>query len=388
VFANPGLIEGLAVAIDWPGGYERPTPHEAVRAMQDLGVQPAIGQLLSLQFFSVSSARGYMTAGSFLRFLLDGYGAEKLRALYRTGGDFEAAYGAPLADLEAGWRTMIGKIELPAGSSDAQRERFRGGSVFARPCPHAIAARRERALRAYVTGDRKTAVNLLRHVCDDAPEEPRNRMELGDMLVAGDAAEHQEAASIWTSLARDTENVTSTLRVEVLERLAREAAARGDRAGVEARIKEASALPIDSNERRQLDAEVFALAHRGAAAAPLYAYFFVPTPIDNAMIAQWAVVAEPDLGFAHYLLGLQRLTLGLWTAAADELDRALALGLPGPLFVRNAARRLAIAGYRSHDTARVDKAIAALSGPGMTTTDRLFAKDWQDRLAFDASVAR
>jgi hypothetical protein len=384
VFANPGLIEGLAVAIDWPGGYDRLTPHEAVRAMQDLGVQPEIGQLLSLQFFSVSSARGYTTAGSFLRFLLDSYGAEKLRALYHTGGDFEAAYGMTRAALEAGWRTMIGKIELPPGASEAQRERFRGGSVFARPCPHAIAARRERALYAYVTGDRKTAVDLLRHVCNDAPEEPRHRMELGDMLVTGDAAEHQEAAAIWSALAQDTEHVTSTLRVEVLERLAREAAARGDRAAVEARIHEAAALPIDGSERRQLDAEVFALAYRGPAAMPLYAYFFMPGPLDHAVIAEAAVTAEPGLGFAHYLLGLQQTTQGQWAAAAGELDRALALGLPGAVFVRNAARRLAITGYRSHDPARVGRAIAALSGPDMTTPDRLLAKDWQDRLAFDA----
>jgi hypothetical protein len=384
VFANPGLIEGLAVAIDWPGGYDRPTPDEAVRAMQDMGVQPAIGQLLSLQFFSVSSARGYTTAGSFLHFLLDTYGAEKLRALYRTGGDFDAAYGLPLAQLEAGWRTMIGKIELPAGSIEAQRERFRGASVFARPCPHAIAARREQAARAYVAGDRKAAVDLLRHVCDDAPEEPRHRMELADLLITGDPAEHAEASLIWTALARDAEHVTSTLRVEVLERMARDAAARGDRAAVEALIKEASALPIDSNERRQVDAEVFALAHQGAAAAALYAYFFAPDPMGPALLAQWAVVAEPTLGFAHYLLGLQRAQLGLWDGSAAELSRALELGVPGAPFIRNAARRLAIAAYRGHDLAGVARAIAALRGPQMTTPDRLLARDWQDRLDFDA----
>jgi hypothetical protein len=268
VFANPGLIEGLAVAIDWPGTYDRPTPHQAVRAMQDMGVQPSIGQLLSLEFFSVSSARGYTTAGSFLRFLLDRHGAAKLRVLYRTGGDFAAAYGESLATLEAGWRQMIGEIELPPGAIDAQRERFRGVSVFARPCPHAIAARRDRAARAYATGDRRGAVALLRDVCDEAPEEPRHRMELGDALVTGDAVEHAEAEALWAALAGDTEHVTSSLRVEVLERLARDAAARSDRPAVEAWIKEAAAQPIDSNERRQVDAEVFALAHRGPAAAP------------------------------------------------------------------------------------------------------------------------
>ena len=42
VFISPGLIEGLAVAVDWPGGYDRLTPHEAVRAMQVMGKQPTI----------------------------------------------------------------------------------------------------------------------------------------------------------------------------------------------------------------------------------------------------------------------------------------------------------------------------------------------------------
>jgi len=51
---------------------------------------------------------------------------------------------------------------------------------------------------------------------------------------------------------------------------------------------------------------------------------------------------------------------------------------------RNAARRLAVAGYRSHDRAGVERAIATLSGPEMTTSDHLLAEDWRARLAFDA----
>jgi len=388
VFINPGLIEGLAVAVDWPATYDRPTPHEAVRALQQLGMDPLIERLLSLQFVSVSSARGYTTAGSFLRFLLDAYGAAKLRAVYRSGGDFEAAYGVPLATLEAAWRKMLAAIELPPGSVEAQRERFRGGSVFARPCPHAVAARRERALRAYGAGDRAGAIALQRHICDDAPEEPRYRMDLADMLVGGDAAEHQEGAAIWSALATDAPDVTSTLRVEALERLARDAAARDDRAAVVARIQQAAAQPIDSNERRQVDAEAFALAHTGAAAMPLYAYFFLSTPVSNAWLARWATKVEPALGFAHYLLGLQLAGAGgdgaPWAEAAEELERALDLGLPGPPFVRNAARRLALVAYRGHDRARVAAAIAVLAGRDMTTPDHLLAADWQARLDFDA----
>jgi hypothetical protein len=384
VFANPGLIEGLAVAIDWPGSYDQPTPHEAVRAMEELGIEPSIGRLLSLEFFSVSSARGYTTAGSFLRFLLDRYGAAKLRGLYQSGGDFAAAYGAPLATLEAEWRAMIGSIVLPPGSSEAQRERFRGLSVFARPCPHAIAARRVQAARALGAGNRPRAVALLREVCDDTPGEPRHRVELAAVLREGTPPERLEAGAIWLSLEADADHVTSSVRVQALERLAREAALREDRRGVAAWIAAAAALPVDANERRQLDAEQFALHHQGAAMAALYSYFFLPGPIDAALFASWAAEREPELGFAHYLLGLQRAGQGKWEASAEELDRALALGVPGILFVRNAARRLAVAAYRSHDRARVERAIAVLGGPDMTTPDHLLAKDWQDRLAFHA----
>src|SRR5204862_1132012 len=274
--------------------------------------------------------------------------------------------------------------ELPPGASEAQRERFRGGSVFARPCPHAIAALRGRTAEALAGGDGAAAVALLREICRDAPGEPRYRMDLGDLLSGVGPMERREAAAIWMGLAGDAVHVTSSLRVEALDRLAREAALRGERAAVEGWSGLAATLPVDGNERRQLDAEQLALAHQGPAATPLYAYFFLPGPIDNAMLAAWAAAVEPELGFAHYLLGLQRQPQGRWAEAAAELDRALALGLPGALFVRNAARRLAIAAYRSHDRAALDHAVAILSGGGMATPDHLLAKDWQERLAFDA----
>src|SRR5262249_48601889 len=144
---------------------------------------------------------------------------------------------------------------------------------------------------------------------------------------------------------------------------------------VEGWIAAAAKLPVEANDRRQLDAEQLALGHRGPAAPELYAYFFLPAPPDTAQLAAWATTLEPGLGFAHYLLGLQRQIRGEWVESASELDRALALGLPGALFVRNAARRLAVAGYRSHDRARVERAIAVLAGPDMTTPDHLLAED-------------
>jgi hypothetical protein len=258
--------------------------------------------------------------------------------------------------------------------------------VFSRPCPHAIAKRRDRAFGAYIHGDRPGAVHLMREVCGDAPDEPRHRIELGDMLVTGDYTERTEALGLWTAVSQDAERVTSTLRAEAFERLARAAANRGDWDQVRALIGEVVKLPIDANARRQVDAEAFALAHAGPAGAALRGYFFGGTSLlDTATWAMLATLAEPGLGFGHYLLGLQRMSASEWAEGAASLNRSLALGLPSLPFVKNAARRMAVAAYRSHDLIRVSLAIAVLSGSEMATGDRLLAKDWLDRISFDAT---
>ena len=91
---------------------------------------------------------------------------------------------------------MIGTIELPPDVVEGTRERFRAGSVFARPCPHANAARasmRRRSVRRAAIA--AAPIQLMRAVCKDAPEEPRYQLELGDFLSGGSDDEAGEAKS-------------------------------------------------------------------------------------------------------------------------------------------------------------------------------------------------
>src|SRR5262249_50939864 len=92
-----------------------------------------------------------------------------------------------------------------------------------------------------------------------------------------------------------------------------------------------------------------------------------------------------NLAFPRYLHALQKANAGDWATSASEMARALAGDLPGPAFVRNAARLLALAAYRAHDPARVEQAIAILERPEMPTVDHVLAADWRARLAFDAA---
>lgn len=386
---SPGLIEGLAVALDWPGSYERPTAHEGVRAMQEKGLAPSVDQLFGLGFFAFSSARGYTTAGSFLRFLLERHGATKVRALYESGGAFEESFGVSRGELEREWHEFLATVQIPPTLAAALEERFRTASVFARPCPHAIAKRREKAAIADREGDRARAVALSRKVCKNAPEEPRYRHELASYLHDGSDAETAEAEQLWSALAGDASGITSSLRAKALEGLALLAVRRGDLARARQLLAEAAKLPLEQAERRQVDNKVFALAHAGPAAAMLRDYAFPPkTGADALALTEKMVELEPALGHGHYLLGIQRAFRRDWASAAVALAKSIELGLLDVTFVKNAARLLAITAYRANDLPRVREAIAVLARTEMSTGDKLLAKDWTERLAFDEQHRR
>lgn len=383
LLVNPGLIEGLAVAADWPGSQAALTPHQAAHAMQKLGYQPSIEALLSLRFLAVSSARGYTTAGSFIRFLLDTHGAAALRELYRSGGDFPRAYGKPLAELEASWLAMISSLPMAKDEVEAVRERFRQVAVFDRPCPHAVASRRARAFAAAREGELPRAVALLRQVCGDSPMEPRFRLELADLLARGGEAHQREAAELWRELG-ESKSVTSALRADALERLASVAGASGswDQAGN--LLDRALALALGDDDRRQLEAMQLALRHGGPAGPALRSYFFAPLTAAPAPLlwAGRAVAAEPTLGLAWYLRGLRQAEVFAWHQMTEDLARAMQRGLPSLRFTRNAARRMAVAALRSRDAGRLLQAIEVLEGPQMSQTDHLLAADFRARLAF------
>ena len=386
ILFSPGLIEGLAVAVDWPGSYDRPNPHESVRIIQALGKEPSISQLLGLQFFSYSSAQGYQTAGSFLRFLLDTYGPAKVRELYRSGGDFEGVFNVPRSQLELEWRQMLSTVAVSDEVVEAQKERFRAVSVFSKRCPHAIAKAVASAHEALGEGDREGAIELMRDVCRDSAGEPRYRNTLGTMLAIGSGAEQLEAIQLWTSVALDDKHVTTQVRAQALNQLARAAGRRRDYAHARHVIGYALTLAIEPDSRRELEAMAFALDHQGPAAGQLRDYFFPPrdATTDGLTYAEAAAAVEPTLGLAHYLVGLQHHARGEYQLAANAFELAFQRGLPSVLFVKNAARRLAVAAYRAKDRKRLELATSTLTGPGMTSGDKLLAKDWLDRVAFDA----
>jgi len=381
---NPGLIEGLAVAVDWPGSHPSMTPHQQMRAMELLGFAPDVRAVLSVRFLALASSRGYTAAGSFVRFLLDRHGPAALRRLYRSGGDFEGVYGVGLDQLTAEWRTMLAGVTVPAGDLAAARERFRTPGVFSRPCPHAVAARANRAARLLAGGRRGAAVKLLRRICRDAPDEPRHRMMLADVLDGGEPGERAEARAIYRGFAAG--QAGPVVAAESLVRLARIAAADGDRVATRAWVTAGQALALDDDRARQFEAMAHALDRRGLAGAFERGYFFADDG-DRQAWAAAAAIADPGHGLAWYLFGLQAAEHGDPDTATWALDLSVQLGLPSPRFRRAAARRLPTLAWRAGAAAILDRALALLDDTGYQV-DHLTAEDWRQRRALTPLTSR
>jgi hypothetical protein len=390
VLFNPGMIEGMAVAASWPDKFDLSlTPDQSMRVIQALGHEPSVEHLLSIGFLTLSPQQSYTAAGSFLHFLLERYGVAPLRAVYGSGGDFPAAYGKSLRALAVEWRAYLKTVAIPPEAVEAHRERFARGSVFDRPCPHATAQRRIEAARRQDEGDRAGAIRLMRRVCDDQPSELRHRLDLAELLGDADATEGEraEARAIFEELAAPG-GAPSALRADAVSALIFAAARAGDWVEVARLVAGSLALPLADFDRRQVLGRWLALNHVGPAGPALRAYFFATGTETGRALADAALAAEPALPLAAYLVGLQAEGDD-WREAAAQLAAALDGGLPHPLYVRNAARKLAVAAYRAGDPALVERAIAMLTstGAGMSEVDRLLGVDWSERLVFDRSGA-
>ena len=104
----------------------------------DAGPAGAVAAALSpWGFWTGRGAVSYTTSGAFVRWLLDRYGADRLRAVYRTA-DFEGVYGASARSLAQVWETELRRMPVTVEAESLAAWRFRQPSLFERPCPHYV----------------------------------------------------------------------------------------------------------------------------------------------------------------------------------------------------------------------------------------------------------
>jgi len=130
-----GLLEGIAVAVDWRG--QRFTPHEWSKVMLEMGIAPKIEDIIGFGFWYSSAEVSYTLMGSFSRYLIDSYGIEKFKSAYKTGNF--SIYGKNLGELSQEWQEFINTVETPPETKAIAEARFSRPSIFEATCPRKVA---------------------------------------------------------------------------------------------------------------------------------------------------------------------------------------------------------------------------------------------------------
>ncbi|HEX2867491.1 MAG TPA: hypothetical protein VHO03_10640 [Ignavibacteriales bacterium] len=158
---NPSLLEGLAVAME--DNFGEHTVHYMASLAYNNGFRFPIERLFQgLNFFGELSSLSYVYAGSFIKFLIENYGVEKLKEVYR-GGDFSTAYGKPLGALVGEYYSFIASYK-PLGSPDEAIYYYGRKPIFKKVCARFLAENIDRAWNLYNSGKYQDSEVLFRRL--------------------------------------------------------------------------------------------------------------------------------------------------------------------------------------------------------------------------------
>lgn len=191
-----GLVEGLALAADWPPG--ELDPHEAAAAMRQLEIAPDIRETFGpWGFWQQPAGKAYTNMGSFVRFLIDTYGVEAFHEAYRMG-DWQGVYGKSVHTLVGEWEQFIDGIEIDEGRLELAMLRYAKGSIFKKTCARTLAELRRQAEAAEAQGDWARALRLRQEVKHHQGRDEEGDLHIAQLLVKLDR--HDEALQLIDAL--------------------------------------------------------------------------------------------------------------------------------------------------------------------------------------------
>ena len=340
------LIEGSAVAADWPPGEF--TVHEEARALRDLGLLPDLRRLFApARFYGESGPRAYTAAGSAVRFLWQSRGPAAFRDAYAHGlRDLDALAAAYVAFLDT-------VPSQPRAVALAQ-QRFAAPGIVHRPCPHEVAELEQEAQRA---ADPAAAVRLWSRCVQLEPDDPRLLLQLWRAQVrTGDdagAAETERRALAHPKLSQP-------LRAALLTGSGDAHWRKGEVAAARARYQDARALAQPEPQERALLARLWALddPRRWPALRRLLADGDAGP--ETLRLLHALASLEPAEGLPPYLVAKQLQNRAEWTGCASAARESLSRKLPAALFEQEALRMLGLASWHLGDTATARDAFLRL----------------------------
>ena len=380
LFVHLGLVEGIALAADWPPG--ELTPHEAAAAMRALDIAPSLASLFEPSgFWSQPSGKAYTLMGSFVRWLVDTRGIEKFKSVYAYG-DWAGVYGQAPKELVAEWESFIDALEVDDSRLEMARFKYSRRTIFKKTCARTIAELKRRADNARRRGDFERALDLHEEVLSFQKGEPEPGLDIAKLLVRLQRYDDATAVLDEMLVREGKRSLKPKMRAQVEELRGDIFWRAGERQAAGEAYQECLGWGLSDGERRQLALKIEGSTTSDAGFSERTFDYLFETHGRTRLV--WAarawVEATPDDPLARYLLGFQLTQGGLAEEAIPYLQGSPGLLSNGPL---DEQRRLMLARALARN-GRTDEALGVwvqLLGASSSRV-RLLAVEGIDRLRF------
>lgn len=332
-----GLLEGLAVAADWSGDvYD---PHQWSKALIENGMAPGIADIAGFGFWYAPPSQSYTLMGSFSRYLIDTYGIEKFKTVYRTG-DF-TLYGKSLSELEADWKKFLAGLPAAAGINELARSRFGAPAIFAATCPRRVAALKAEGFKYYAGDDFRKARETFAEALSYDGQDPVLLNGLAySSYYEGDYDETVKITGETGALTEVDRAALENLKGNALWQKGDTAEA----AGIFRRLR-AKTLPPDL--RREIDVKLSAVEAGGTPGESVREFFSTRDRTLQTVSLSESLLNSPDYAPPYYLQGRLLYNIGEYERAVPYFSMAEYLGLPSDELTRENLRILGISLFAS-----------------------------------------
>ena len=366
LFPQMALIEGVAVAGDWPAGEF--TAHEEARALRELKLLPDIARLFEPGlFYAESGPRAYTAAGSFVRWLWETKGPREVDELYSSHKPLDAKALAPA------YLSFLGSLREPDRAVALAQQRFSAPAIIRKRCAHEVAGLQRQAMQAR---DPASAAALWTKCTELEPDDPALLAALHRAQIQ---AKDFAAAARTEAKALAHPKLSKPLRAQLLTEAGDAAWKQGDVPRALEEFTEASGLPQPEPLERALAVRL--LSVRDPPTWPALRPLLTDGNTSPEVLLELRDLdlARPRDGLAAYLIAKQLQNRGAWAECGKYAASALSRALPGPLFAQEALRMRGIAAWHLGDEATARAAFTAL-GRDAPPGRALESARWLDRL--------
>ncbi len=387
VSLNVGVHEGVAVAADWDEG--KLTVHQWAKAMRDLKVSPPLTSVMSLGFWRHASSRSYLMAGSFIRFLIDTYGIEKMKNAFPIG-NISKSYNRDLYVLENEWIEFLdNNIQLEEKDMTYAKTRLLRGGIFEQVCAHEIAALRKQAWKEYYNNDYISAMQTFQAMLNHEPNNSRTKR--GMMFSAFRSGDNDLTTSIAKNISSDN---NALYRAEAAQLMGDISWLQGDLdAAIKSYNNALTLKPRESIEHNNLKriaalSESYTMESKAKLSSvliPQNQHNSVKNGTKIALLLQ-IINAQPNEWLAYYLAGETVHIEDAWEISSQYIHHAIDLGyetdmkkMPKQLYIK-ARRLLGLNAYRKKDYRIAERIFNTIAtDESLSFGDILSAKYWVQR---------